>query len=648
MRLRHISVPLLIGEAGGDPWAINNSLQAGRPAQISDLAQAFYDAGRCTTEASAAFDQARRRFEAAWNRENGDHPINDSAEVQRVAKSMGLQAVQLPRIAVDLETIAAALAQAQRSASGQIATLEAKLQRLDDEIGEALELEKNPHLTAADRSALDALISALEQQAIDDTKAAVGQLQSIRNGYSDILQDSLITLRIDGYDPAVIDALDAAQSPAESPIRPPLSQPLPEDPRRFAELWNRLTPAEKDWLYSQDHYIGNHDGMPAADRDHYNRLTLADELARAQTAAAQADALRAQHPDWAAGENIPHPNEPGAIFDDRLAYEAWQRRYDDARGRANSLPDLRAVDRAITGNPERRLLLLDTKNGRQARAAIAVGDPDTATHVSVTAPGLNTTVHGSIASMTEEATNLRTEALRQLSVTPGHEHDTVSAIAWIGYDAPQIPGWDDLGKSLAGGWDVSHDDLAQAGAQNLARFYDGLGAAHQGTPAHLTAIGHSYGSLTTGLALQEPGNHGVSDALFYGSPGIEAATPRQLQLGPGHVYAMETPDDPIQWTYDGKTLVHSLPSGLAQILGFGADATGTGDFGPNPATNPHFTRLATGPATVSDGHGGTLNLEGAHGHSDYPRPGSNNLPRTTGYNIAAVVAGLGDQAIRGQ
>lgn len=62
--------------------------------------------------------------------------------MQRVAKSMGLQAVQLPRIAVDLETIAAALAQAQRSASGQIATLEAKLQRLDDEIGEALELEK--------------------------------------------------------------------------------------------------------------------------------------------------------------------------------------------------------------------------------------------------------------------------------------------------------------------------------------------------------------------------------------------------------------------------------------------------------------------------------------------------------------------------
>ena len=68
--------------------------------------------------------------------------------------------------------------------------------------------------------------------------------------------------------------------------------------------------------------------------------------------------------------------------------------------------------------------------------------------------------------------------------------------------------------SLAGVWGVSHDDLARAGAHDLAGFYDGIGASHQGVPAELTAIGHSYGSLTTGLALQEPGNHGVTNAIF--------------------------------------------------------------------------------------------------------------------------------------
>ena len=135
MRLRYISIPLLTAEAGGDPCAINKSLQVGRPGQISDLAEAFHAAGRCTSEANAAFDEARRRFEASWNHENGDHPINDSAEVQRVTKSLGVLSAQIPKIAVDLENIAAALAEAQRSASGQIATLEGQLQQLDDLIG---------------------------------------------------------------------------------------------------------------------------------------------------------------------------------------------------------------------------------------------------------------------------------------------------------------------------------------------------------------------------------------------------------------------------------------------------------------------------------------------------------------------------------
>ncbi|MGH3554385.1 MAG: alpha/beta hydrolase, partial [Mycobacterium sp.] len=75
MQLHHIDLGKLIAAAGGDPWAINKSLQSGRPAQISDLAQAFHNAGQCTTEASNAFLEARRRFEAAWNREDGEHPI---------------------------------------------------------------------------------------------------------------------------------------------------------------------------------------------------------------------------------------------------------------------------------------------------------------------------------------------------------------------------------------------------------------------------------------------------------------------------------------------------------------------------------------------------------------------------------------------
>ncbi len=204
MQLRYISIPLLIAEAGGDPWAIDQSLQAGRPAQISDLGAAFHAAGRCTAEADAAFDQARRRFEEAWNRQNGEHPINDSAEVQRVAQSLGAQSLELPKIGVDLENIAAALAEVQRSSSGKIAGLEGQLRRLDDEIGQAVMLERNHQLTAEDKAALDAFMHACEDDAIRDTQAALAELNSIRDGYSSFLRSAEKSLAVDGFDPARI------------------------------------------------------------------------------------------------------------------------------------------------------------------------------------------------------------------------------------------------------------------------------------------------------------------------------------------------------------------------------------------------------------------------------------------------------------
>ena len=91
---------------------------------------------------------------------------------------------------------------------------------------------------------------------------------------------------------------------------------------------------------------------------------------------------------------------------------------------------------------------------------------------------------------------------------------------------------------------------------------------------------------------------------------VDAATAEQLHLQPGRVFTMETPDDPIQWVYDGPSIAHRVAPALpfpfnvlaTTTLG-AADATGAGQFGPNPAANPHFTHLSTGAATVPDGHG---------------------------------------------
>lgn len=244
MQLRYIGIAALIGEAGGDPWAINQSLQAGRPAQISDLAEAFHAAGRCTTESSKAFDEARRRFEASWNRDNGENPINDSAEVERVTKSLGAQSLQLPKIGVELENIAAALAEAQRTGATQISTLEGQLGQLDHDIGQAVEKEKNARLSAANKSALDTVIALLEQQAIDDTKSTLGQLRSLRNGYSDYLQSSLNTLTNEGYDPALIQPVDAPGTPSKAE---PAANRRQNQIDAFAKVFGRPPSSPADW-----------------------------------------------------------------------------------------------------------------------------------------------------------------------------------------------------------------------------------------------------------------------------------------------------------------------------------------------------------------------------------------------------------------
>ena len=64
-------------------------------------------------------------------------------------------------------------------------------------------------------------------------------------------------------------------------------------------------------------------------------------------------------------------------------------------------------------DPDRYLMLLEFPEGRDPRAAIAHGNPDTAEHVSVTMPGMDTHPT-SLPGMVEEAGALRAEAQDQL------------------------------------------------------------------------------------------------------------------------------------------------------------------------------------------------------------------------------------------
>lgn len=243
MHLKYISRGALVTFAGGDPWKVNATLQSGRPAQISDLAQAFHDAGHSSTDAETRFRQARDRFEKSWTHEDGANPINDSAEVQRTTKTLGLQAAQLPDIGADLESVAAGLAEAQRSGKNEISTLEGQLQSLDDELSAAFEMEADTHLGELQRWALDDFITHREQLAIDDTKASLGTLESIRDHYARQLRLSMTTLqRRDRYDPTVVLAVDGHE-----PETPEQEKRQSNQIDAFKQVFGREPTSDADW-----------------------------------------------------------------------------------------------------------------------------------------------------------------------------------------------------------------------------------------------------------------------------------------------------------------------------------------------------------------------------------------------------------------
>lgn len=194
--LKHISVGALIAAADGDPWQVDESIQAGDPAAISDLSRAFVAAGACTAETYGEFTRAQERFRASWNRSNGDHPINDSAEVSRATTALLVQKEHLPAIGANLAAIAAHLAEAQRFSRAQLRTLDTELRYLDALIGAALLDDEDT--------------VAIEQAAITVTANVLHQVRALRDEYAAGLHASVTEMRYEyGYDPAALTGVDA-------------------------------------------------------------------------------------------------------------------------------------------------------------------------------------------------------------------------------------------------------------------------------------------------------------------------------------------------------------------------------------------------------------------------------------------------------
>jgi hypothetical protein len=345
------------------------------------------------------------------------------------------------------------------------------------------------------------------------------------------------------------------------------SVPRDGSPAANAAFWSALSPAARTrLLVEQPALIGNLDGLPGRVRDSANRRVLAAERLRLRAVEVE---LQKELAD----------NVFGGMFSDADAGLEQTR---------TRLASLDAID-ATLAQGARQLLVLDNSSYEETMAAVAVGDVDTATHVAVFVPGLDSTVHGNLFRYDGDMENVKDTVQQLVS-------ESAAAVTWLDYQAPQF-GWSllDPDRSVASG------AAARAGADRLVPFLDGLDAARASDP-HLSVLAHSYGSLTAATALRD--DTGVDDFVALGSPGFGTHSVADLRLPVGHVFAAEAEGD----------IVADL-----------------GAFGRDPGALDGVTVLST---ERSDGGHDSI------GHSDYLTEGS-----TSGRNTALVVADRSGEAV---
>ncbi|HEY1842869.1 MAG TPA: alpha/beta hydrolase [Mycobacterium sp.] len=406
-----------------------------------------------------------------------------------------------------------------------------------------------------------------------------------------------IVAEADSADRELADAINMADGDRPIPpgphdnrprIQDALSGPLPRDPNQFNELWNQLSREEKDWLYRQDHGLGNHAGMPwdppdHLGRDHYNRLHLT-ELAQQS----QSDVTRLQH---SIDELMTEPH-----VDDRAVYALL---FELAAARTH-LAGYQAVQAGLnrTDGPRRYLGLLD----EFGHGAVSIANPDIARRNAIFVPGTGQDL-ARLPFSDEKALAMYTAAF---AADPILRPGDVAVTTWMGYDRPM-----DLSRA-------AFPQPAHGGADRLDIFENGQRASHVGAPSVDTVIGHSYGSTAIGAAASGGHHLDADNVIAVGSPGMLVDRAGGLSLHPGgNVYVMRAANDMISM------------GGIVTEWTLGADPTAPG-FGA--------MQLAAdaGPAS-------RFGLPSIAAHSSYWLGGNKALA-----NFGAVIAGVPPPYLVGQ
>ncbi|MEY8042624.1 alpha/beta hydrolase [Saccharopolyspora cebuensis] len=350
-----------------------------------------------------------------------------------------------------------------------------------------------------------------------------------------------------------------------STLKPPAS----DDPAANAAWWDSLSEQERqEILEHHPDWVGNLDGVPAEIRDQANRERLETERERLEEEIAELEAAL-------------DDNFFGGTFSEA------DERLEDAKA---ELEALETTEQTLEQG-DRQLLLFDL-SGEVPRAAVANGDVDNADHVAVLTPGMNSGVVESLENKDAEMHALRQEAQDQAAQYG--DGGSVATVTWVGYDSPNA-------ASVLG------DGSAEEGGQALADFYTGINASRTEDP-NLTALGHSYGGVTTEYALMQE-NTGVDNTVLFGTPGHAVEDADQLQVPDGSVYTLSAEG------WDGDW-----------IEGYGQ--------GPSPRGDIEGTTELSAEAD------GARDLQETDGHSDYMTEDT-----TSQYNMGAIVSGNSDRIV---
>jgi pimeloyl-ACP methyl ester carboxylesterase len=347
--------------------------------------------------------------------------------------------------------------------------------------------------------------------------------------------------------------------------------PSTKDPRAMAKWWDSLTLAQRAAAMAEHAgMLGNIDGLPAEVRDEANRLRMADDLERLE-----------------------------ALERDGALTESEEQALANIRNIVKNIADRESHVDPITGEKAHaQLYIYDPYafNG-DGRFAIATGNLDDADHVATMVSGVTTDAEGKSA----------TASLNVYDESRWASGDSVAVLDWVGYDAPS--GWDTPGAATEG--------MAREGAELLASDVEGLRASRSDDPAHLTVIGHSYGSTTSGIAASEY-ELDADDLVLNGSPGVPADDAGDLSTGHDHTWVGSNSQDAV-------TLLGSQGwvNGDLVDAGLGNDPA-EDDFGAKRVQAEYIDR------------GWAWNFED---HIHYYDRNSESL-----YNVAAIATGQYDQA----